>query len=110
RFRDVLENSADPAVWSLNPALGFLDNAHRQGAGMVDIDDAINATTMIVPGKLSLGESQAGPATRTLTVTNSSNAGVTYDLFNVDAIGTTGTFTADLDFWLPATQVEFNAP
>ncbi len=35
---------------------------------MVDIDDAINATTAIVPGKLSLGESQAGPATRTLTL------------------------------------------
>ena len=29
---------------------------------MLDIDDAIDATTMIVPGKLSLGESQAGPA------------------------------------------------
>ena len=56
-FRDVLENSADPAVWSLNPGLGFLDDVHRQGAGMVDIDDAINATTTIVPGKLSLGES-----------------------------------------------------
>src|SRR5574342_535760 len=25
-FRDVLENSADPAVWSLNPAAGVLDN------------------------------------------------------------------------------------
>jgi len=112
RFRDVLENSADPAVWSLNPGLGFLDNVHRQGAGMVDIDDAIKATTMIVPGKLSLGETEAGPATRTLTLTNSGNASITYDLFNVDAIGTTGTFPVDpaFGFWLPATQVEFNAP
>jgi subtilisin family serine protease len=109
-FRDVLENSADPAVWSLNPALGLLDNVHRQGAGMVDIDDAINATTAIAPGKLSLGESQAGPATRTLTVTNSSNASVTYDLDHVEAIGTTGTFPADMGFWLPDTQVVFSAP
>ena len=109
-FRDVLENSADPAVWSLNPTLGLLDNVHRQGAGMVDIDDAINATTMIAPGKLSLGESQAGPATRTLTVTNSSNASVTYDLDHVEAIGTTGTFPADMDFWLPDTQVVFSSP
>ena len=41
---------------------------------MLDIDDAITATTTIVPGKLSLGESEAGPATRTLTLTNSGNA------------------------------------
>jgi minor extracellular serine protease Vpr len=109
-FRSVLQNSADPAVWSLNPGLGLLDNVHRQGAGMVDIDDAINATTTIVPGKLSLGESQAGPATRTLTLTNNANASVTYDLSHVEAIGTSGTFPADLGFWLPETQVVFNAP
>ena len=108
-FRDVLQNSADPAVWSLNPALGLLDNVHRQGAGMVDIDDAINATTSIVPGKLSLGESQAGPATRTLTLTSNANASVTYDLSHVEAVGTSGTFPADLGFWLPDTQVVFSA-
>jgi minor extracellular serine protease Vpr len=110
RFRDVLENSADPAVWSLNPGLGLLDDTHRQGAGMVDIDDAINATTMIVPGKLSLGESQAGPATRTLTLTNNSGSAVTYDLGKVDAISTTDTFPEDVGFWLPDTQVVFSAP
>jgi len=109
-FRSVLQNSADPHVWSLNPGLGLLDNVHRQGAGMVDIDDAINATTAIVPGKLSLGESEAGPATRTLTLTNNANAGVTYDLSHVEAIATTGTFPANLGFWLPDTQVVFSAP
>ena len=36
---------------------------------MLDIDDAIEAKTTISPGKLSLGESAAGPATRTLTLT-----------------------------------------
>jgi minor extracellular serine protease Vpr len=109
-FRSVLQNSADPHVWSLNPGLGLLDNVHRQGAGMLDIDDAINATTAIVPGKLSLGESQAGPATRTLTLTNNANASVTYDLSHVEAIATTGTFPADVQFWLPETQVVFSAP
>jgi minor extracellular serine protease Vpr len=109
-FRSVLQNSADPHVWSLNPGLGLLDNVHRQGAGMVDIDDAINATTAIVPGKLSLGESQAGPATRTLTLTSNANASVTYDLSHVEAVGTSGTFPANLGFWLPDTQVVFSAP
>jgi subtilisin family serine protease len=108
-FRGVLQNSADPHVWSLNPGLGFLDNVHRQGAGMVDIDDAINATTAIVPGKLSLGESQAGPATRTLTLTNSSNSSVTYDLSHVEAIGTGPETFPPLSFWLPETQVVFSA-
>ena len=109
-FRSVLQNSADPHVWSLNPGLGLLDNVHRQGAGMVDIDDAINATTAIVPGKLSLGESQAGPATRTLTLTNNANAGVTYDLSHVEAIATGPQTFPALSFWLPDTQVVFSAP
>ena len=109
-FRSVLQNSADPAVWSLNPGLGLLDNVHRQGAGMVDIDDAINATTAIVPGKLSLGESQAGPATRTLTLTNNANAGVTYDLSHVEAIATGPQTFPALSFWLPDTQAVFSAP
>ncbi|MGH8429286.1 MAG: S8 family serine peptidase, partial [Solimonas sp.] len=43
--RSILQNSADPKNWNGNPSLGFLDNVHRQGAGLVDIDDAILATT-----------------------------------------------------------------
>src|SRR3546814_5045854 len=39
-----------------SPALGFLDQVHRQGAGLLDIDDAIVAQTRITPGELSLGE------------------------------------------------------
>jgi len=109
-FRDVLENSADPTVWSLNPGLGLPDNVHRQGAGMLDIPGAIDATTAIHPGKLSLGESQAGPATRTLTLTNGSNASVTYDLSHVEAIGTGPETFPPLSFWLPDTQVVFSAP
>jgi minor extracellular serine protease Vpr len=92
--RDVLQNSADPKFWTLNPGLGHLDSVHRQGAGMLDIDDAILATTKVEPGKLSLGESQAGLATRALRVTNSSNAAVTYDLSSVGAVATgPNTFT-----------------
>ena len=30
-----LQNTARPALWWGNPALGFLDNVHRQGAGML---------------------------------------------------------------------------
>jgi len=86
--RAMLQNTADPKAWSLNPGLGFLDNVHRQGAGMLDIDDAITSTIGVTPGKLSLGESQAGPQTRTLTIRNTGSAPVSFNLTAVDAITT----------------------
>lgn len=86
--RDRLQNSADPTLWNLNPALGFLDNAHRQGAGLLDIDDAILATVEVSPGKLSLGESEAGPQTRTLSIRNKGVSSVTLNLSHVAAIST----------------------
>ena len=65
--RDILQNSADPKN---RFGQTYLDNVHRQGAGMLDIDDAILATTMLTPGKLSLGEGNGG--TRTIQLQNSS--------------------------------------
>ena len=106
--RTILQNSADPKVWSLNPGLGFLDHVHRQGAGMVDVDDAILATTLIQPGKLALGEGQAGPQTRTLTLRNSSAAAVTYNLSSVNALSTGGIITPS--FFLSNATVAFSQP
>lgn len=88
--RDLLQNSAEPAVWSLNRGLGFLEPVHRQGAGMIQVDSAILADTRVVPGKLSLGESEAGPVERTLTISNDGAADVTYTTSFVDAISTAG--------------------
>jgi minor extracellular serine protease Vpr len=109
-FRNVLQNSADPKPWSGSPGLGFLDIVHRQGAGMVDIDDAIASTTTISPGKLSLGEGTGG--SRTLTLSNRGSAPVTYDLSDVVAISTGAQTFAPLvsDFWLPETTVTFSSP
>jgi len=115
-MRSLLQNSADPAPWWGNPALGFLDNVHRQGAGMLDIDDAILATTKITPGKLALGESQAGPQTRTLTLENSSSSAVTYDLSYVNALSTSGTNTDTgippaqrVNYWTSDATVSFSS-
>jgi len=69
--RDILQNSASPRRLSTSPTSAF-DATHRQGAGMLDIRAAIEATALVSPGKLALGESEAGPATRTLTITNTS--------------------------------------
>ncbi len=106
--RDILQNSADPHAWWGNPGLGFLDNVHRQGAGMLDIDDAILATTKIEPGKLALGESEAGPAVHTLTVENNGPDAVTYDLSYVNALSTGGS-TFSPSFYLSNASVTFSS-
>jgi len=91
--RTILQNSSEPAPWFGNPGLGFLDNVHRQGAGMVQIDKAILATTRVEPGKISAGESEAGPYRQTLTITNNGRSPVTYDLSYVNALSTAGVIT-----------------
>jgi minor extracellular serine protease Vpr len=91
--RDILQNHADPAVWSGNPGSGYPEPVHRQGAGMLDIDDAILATTGVTPGKLSLGESVPGGHTRTVTLRNDGDAPITYGIGFEEGIATRGTNT-----------------
>jgi minor extracellular serine protease Vpr len=83
-----LQNSADPKAWSGNASLGFLDHVHRQGAGMLDIVGTIGATTVIEPSQLSLGESEGGPKTSTITVKNEGNTAVTYALSHTAGLAT----------------------
>lgn len=107
--RGILQNSADPKNWWGNPALGFLDNVHRQGAGMVDIDDAILATTVITPSKIATGEywHVMDPAwVQPMDIRNNSKKPVTYDITYVNALSTGGVMTPD--FWLSDAYVEFS--
>jgi len=105
--RGILQNSADPAFWSLAPGYLLLDNVHRQGAGMLDIDDAILSTTKIEPGKISAGEGEAGPFTQVLSIENNADTAVTYDLSYVNAISTGGVIAPD--FWMSDAGVIFSA-
>jgi hypothetical protein len=113
--RDILQNSADPFWWWGFPGVGYMEPVHRQGAGMVDIDDAILQTTIVSPGKISLGESEAGPHTVKLIIDNTSDETVTYTLSTAAAAGyyaiaTTGTFPDDegIGYWLSGEMVEFS--
>jgi minor extracellular serine protease Vpr len=83
-----LQGSAQPKAWSGSPGLGLLDHAHRQGAGMLDIIGTLDATTVVEPSQLSLGESEAGAKTVTLTVNNDGSAAVTYALSHTAALAT----------------------
>jgi subtilisin family serine protease len=99
--RRILQNSADPFEWWGIPGEGYYEPVHRQGAGLLDIDDSILATTHIEPGKISLGESEGAPAVHQITIENNSGADVTYDLWEEWwAIATTGTYASVLDFWI----------
>jgi subtilisin family serine protease len=108
RFRDLFQNSADPKPWSLSPGIGFLDHVHRQGAGMIDIDDTILATASVTPAKLALGESEAGPVTQDFTVENASAAPVTFNLSFENALSTGGVITPS--FFDSDAEVAFSAP
>jgi hypothetical protein len=107
--RGILQNSADPKNWWGNPGLGFLDNVNRQGAGMLDIDDAILATTAIEPAKIATGESEAGPFTQTLTIKNSGASEVTYDVSHLPALSN-GPNTFAPTFTTGFASVSFSAP
>jgi hypothetical protein len=104
--RGILQNSADPADWWGWPGGPLLDNVHRQGAGMLDIDDAILSTTKIEPGKIPAGESEAGPFAQVLTIENNADTAVTYDLSYVNAITTGGVITPS--WWWPDAGVLFS--
>ena len=88
-IRGLLQNTAVPGVWSGNPGTGLLDMVHRQGAGLLKIDKAIAAPVSVSPGKLVQGEADSA-ATHTLTLTNSSNSAITYDLSHKAALSTFG--------------------
>jgi len=105
--RGILQNSADPASWWGYPGGPYLDNVHRQGAGMLDIDDAILSTTKIEPSKISAGEGEAGPFAQVLTIENNAATAVTYDLSYVNALTTDGVITPD--FWLSDAGVSFSS-
>jgi hypothetical protein len=111
-IRAALQNSADPHLWWGSPGLGFLDNVQRQGAGMLDIRAAIEATAVASPSKLSLGESQAGPQTRTLTLEDLKRDKAhetTYTLSHVPALST-GPDTFVPSFLTGFATVTFSAP
>lgn len=105
--RDILLNSGEPALWWGNPALGFLDNVHRQGAGMMRIDNAILTTTSATPGKLSLGASDGGQLTGNIQIRNTSSSPVSYSLSHAPALST-GLSTFSPSFFTGFASLDFS--
>jgi subtilisin family serine protease len=79
--RNALQNNAMPITTSVTSAT--LDSTIRQGAGLLSIPAAVQQTTSVSPGKLSLGEGLGGA--RTLSVRNNGTTTKTYNLSFVHA-------------------------
>lgn len=105
----ILQNSAVPQLWSLYPSWGYLDFVHRQGAGMIQIDDAILSNVLVKPSKIAMGESQAGPVTKTLKLKNSGDTNVTYTLSYENTLNSEGLIGL-MDIWDSDATVVFSAP
>jgi minor extracellular serine protease Vpr len=92
--RGLLQNVAKPAPNSAGSSL--LAPVHRQGAGMLQIDKAIQSTVTVTPAKIAVGEAGANYST-TLTLTNNGTAAVTYNLSHAGAVSSFGsTFAPSL--------------
>nr|NLD41368.1 S8 family serine peptidase [Actinomycetales bacterium] len=112
-----LQNTAEPAPVWLNPGLGILDAAHHQGAGLIQVDEAITGTTWVSPGKISAGESEKGPHTTSLTVQNTGSADHTYRFSYQPALATwsegnqnaPGFFLAESDVRFSSTELRVPA-
>ena len=91
-MRTLLQNSAEPKLVVRQPGLGFLDNVHRQGAGMLEIDDAVLATANVDPGEARAGRERGRPGRRADAdrSTNNGRRAVTYNLSATSAALATG--------------------
>jgi hypothetical protein len=89
----ALQNSADPVRFLTTP---FADSTARQGAGLLDVPGAVQATTIVSPAKISFGEGLVGNAT--ITVTNNGSSSETYNLSSSPAVTPAPTATTQYPF------------
>jgi subtilisin family serine protease len=104
QMRDVLMNTAEPQLWSLNTTYGLYDHVYRQGAGLVQVDNALMSDVTVTPGKLAVKE---GAKTFTLQVMNRSPYPQTYALSWESAVAAAGVLTID-GFWVTDETVSFS--
>ncbi|WP_170319401.1 S8 family serine peptidase [Polyangium spumosum] len=90
-IRARLQNTAQPVLWGIDPTQGHLDSAHRQGAGLIRVDQAALTEASVWPSRIALGEA-AGPTTRTITLRNDTDADITYDVSHEPGVSTVGTY------------------
>jgi subtilisin family serine protease len=109
QIRQALLNTGTP--FASIPVAGRADSTARQGAGLLNVVNAIGSSVSASPAKLSLGQGHG--ATRTITLTNPGSTAVTYTPSNlstvaVDPFGGVYPFTFGTFFF--GNTVSFSAP
>lgn len=91
-----LRSTATPLAWAGADDAGLLEPVAHQGAGLINVDAAIQATTATSASVLNLGESEHHPDgnTQEVTLTNHADREVTYTLSHTDAVTVTGPASA----------------
>ncbi|HEX2143643.1 MAG TPA: S8 family serine peptidase [Glycomyces sp.] len=87
--RTRLANSAKPVAWGDNPDLGELEAAHRQGTGVIDVIDALDAAACLYPTAVNTGHGTA-PRTFDLTLHSRERTARIFELTHRSTIATTG--------------------
>jgi minor extracellular serine protease Vpr len=107
RVREILQNNAVPA---LDASSAVADSVHRQGAGLLHIDAAVLNPVRATPSKIALGESEGGPVTTKVTLTNEGSTAVTCAVTHVPALSTTGSTYAPTSLAGGYATAVFDAP
>ncbi|KAF9650862.1 subtilisin-like protease [Thelephora ganbajun] len=97
-MRDLLKSTASPIASNLTDAKP-LQTLIQAGAGLIQVDRAVNTKTIIQPGHWTLNDTTHFQPTQKFTLTNLGTEPVTYSLAHVPA-GTIYTYTG-LEVVLP---------
>ncbi|KAJ3333375.1 hypothetical protein HDU76_008819 [Blyttiomyces sp. JEL0837] len=92
QVRAILQNNAVPAN-IYNSTL--IDSVTRQGAGLIQIYNAINSKTMVTPSALSLNDTVNTKESYTIAITNSNKVPVTYTVSHIGAAQANGFVEGD---------------
>ena len=111
-IRIRLQNTADQLDFGLKPNAGLNAPVHHQGGGIVNVPEAVKTSTLITTDRghshLALGEGEQGPVTKTITIRNTSDKPVTYDLGVRYSVATGGEETHDPTFMEAKADVTFS--
>ncbi|KAL0956638.1 hypothetical protein HGRIS_002771 [Hohenbuehelia grisea] len=83
-LRDLFQTTA-VAVSSAKPEGSLFQTVSQQGAGLMQVDRALNTKTFISPGQLMLNDTAHFEAYHTITVKNTGSESVTYSVSHVAA-------------------------
>ncbi|KAJ3118098.1 hypothetical protein HDU96_003866 [Phlyctochytrium bullatum] len=91
-LRTVLQNTAKPAKIFQSP---LVDSVVRQGAGLINIYDALSTKTIVTPSALHLNDTQYASQHYPITITNNDDKPVTYTVSSLGAAMVTAFIPGD---------------